>query len=165
VAFQLDVQVTLSVLDRLIDNDPRSADEAVPTRAETVRKLRAAVRRDIEWLLNSRRIAVPPDEELRELNQSAYVYGLPDLSTVSLANINDRASLLGAIERSIKLFEPRLADVRVVPVEDPAQKTIQRLDFRIEAMLLMDPSPEHVSFDTTVDGVSQSYKVRAEGVE
>jgi type VI secretion system protein ImpF len=99
------------------------------------------------------------------LNQSAYVYGLPDLSTVSLANIDDRTSLLAAIERSIRLFEPRLADVRVIPIEDATNKTIQRLDFRIEAMLLMDPSPEHVSFDTTVDGVSQSYKVRAEGVE
>jgi type VI secretion system protein ImpF len=65
VAFQLDVQVTISVFDRLIDNDPRTSVEAAPTRAETVRRLRAAVRRDIEWLLNSRRIAVPPDEELR----------------------------------------------------------------------------------------------------
>ncbi len=165
MAFQLDVQVTLSVFDRLIDHEPKNSTEAPLTRAEAVRRMRAAVRRDIEWLLNSRRIADPPEESLAEVNESVYVYGIPDLSTVSLASPGDQHLLLASIERAIRIFEPRLTNVRVVRVDDLEGKFIQRLDFRIEGLLLMDPSPEHISFDTTLDGVSQSYRVKAEGSE
>ncbi len=165
MAFQLDVLVTLSVLDRLVDTDPRNAQEAPLTRAESVRRLRAAVRRDLEWLLNSRRIAVPPDPALSELNKSVYVYGLPDISSIHLADLNEQARLLSAIEKTVQIFEPRLRDVRVIPITDSSQRAIQRLDFRIEALLDMDPAPEHITFDTTLDAVSQNYRVRAEGVE
>jgi type VI secretion system protein ImpF len=165
VAFQLDVLVTLSVLDRLVDTDPRNTQEAPLTRAESVRRLRAAVRRDLEWLLNSRRIAVPPDLALSELNKSVYVYGLPDISSIHLADLNEQARLLSAIEKTIQIFEPRLRDVRVIPIIDSSQRAIQRLDFRIEALLKMDPAPEYITFDTTLDAVSQNYRVRAEGVE
>lgn len=165
MAFQLDVLVTLSVLDRLVDTDPRNSQEAPLTRAESVRRLRAAVRRDLEWLLNSRRIAVPPDAALAELNKSVYIYGLPDISSIHLADLNEQARLLAAIEKTIQVFEPRLRDVRVIPILDSSQKAIQRLDFRIEALLDMDPAPEHITFDTTLDAINQSYRVRAEGVE
>lgn len=165
MAFQLDVLVSLSVLDRLVDLDPRNAHEAAPTRAESVRRLRASVRRDLEWLLNSRRIAVPPDPGLTELNRSAYVFGLPDISSVSLSNNAEQERLLAAIERTVQIFEPRLADVRIIPMKDESKQSIQRLDFRIDGMLLMDPSPEHISFDTTLDGVSQAYIIKSEGVD
>lgn len=163
MAFQLDVLVSLSVFDRLVDLEPRNANEASPTRAESVRRLRASVRRDLEWLLNSRRVAVPPDPGLIELNKSAYVFGLPDISSISLSSTAEQERLLAAIEKTVQIFEPRLADVRIVPLIDESKKSIQRLDFRIEGMLLMDPSPEHISFDTTLDAVSQAYRIRAEG--
>jgi type VI secretion system protein ImpF len=172
MAFQLDRLVSISVLDRLIDLEPtpesidgkpRQFNTDKPmTHAESVRRLRASVRRDLEWLLNSRRIAVPPSPDLAQVNASVYIYGLPDLSNVSLANYGDQAKLLVAIQKTIALFEPRLSDVKVVPVPDEGKKHIQRLDFRIEALLMMDPAPELVSFDTTLDGVSQSYKIKTE---
>ena len=55
-----DAAVTLSVLDRLIDDDPRTSIEAPLTRAQSVRTLRDVVRRDLEWLLNTRQVAFPP---------------------------------------------------------------------------------------------------------
>jgi type VI secretion system protein ImpF len=152
-------------MDRLIDADPRSSVEAPLTRAEAVRRLRIAVRRDLEWLLNSRRIAVPPDAALQEVNRSAYAYGLPDLSTVGLANPAEQNRLLAAIEKALRIFEPRLTNVKVLLVSDGAKKYVQRLDFRIEGLLLMDPAPELVSFDTTLDGVSQSYRVKSDGAD
>jgi len=163
VAFQLDVLATLSVLDRLIDTDPKNNAEASLTRSESVRRLRAAVRRDIEWLLNSRSIAVPPDAALIELNKSAYVFGLPDISSIQLSSHIEQNKLLASIERAIEIFEPRMKDVRVIPMLDASAKSIQRLDFRIEGLLLMDPAPEQVSFDTSLDGVNQTYRVKAEG--
>ena len=104
MAFQLDVLVTLSVLDRLIDTDPKNTAEAPLTRGESVRRLRAAVRRDLEWLLNSRRIAVAPDAALTELNQSAYVFGLPDISSIQLSSHFEQNKLLASIERAIEIF-------------------------------------------------------------
>lgn len=162
MAFQLDVQVTLSVLDRLVDLDPRSSTEASPSRSETVRRLKAAVRRDMEWLLNSRRIALPPDLALQELNRSVYVYGLPDLSSVSLASYTEQDLLLKSIEKALRIFEPRLMNVEVTQIKDEVKKYIQRLDFKIEGLLMMDPAPEAISFDTSLDGVSQNYRVKSD---
>ena len=53
---QGNITVTLSVLDRLIDLEPKAAVEAPLTRSQSVRLLKAAVHRDLEWLLNTRRI-------------------------------------------------------------------------------------------------------------
>jgi type VI secretion system protein ImpF len=144
-----DITVTLSVLDRLIDREPSSQSEAPLTRSQSVRLLKAAVQRDLEWLLNTRRIFEEPDESLKEINRSAYVYGLPDFSQYTMASAADQAKLLRQILATVKMFEPRLANVRLVPVEN-AENGIQQLRLRIEAMLLMDPSPEPVSFDTVI---------------
>jgi type VI secretion system protein ImpF len=142
--------ITLPVLDRLIDADPQSRVENPPSRSQAVRALKGAVRRDLEWLLNSRRICEPPDEALEQVNRSGYVYGLPDLSALTMATAADRNRLVRQILDTIKLFEPRLTNVRLVMVETPdAAKKDVRL--RIEAMLRMDPVPEPVSFDTVIE--------------
>jgi type VI secretion system protein ImpF len=147
---QGDVVVTLSVLDRLIDFEPGLQVEVPPSRSQSVRTLKNAVRRDLEWLLNSRRVAQEPDENLREVNQSLYVYGLPDFTTYAISAPADQAKLVRQVLATIRLFEPRLAHVHIIPVEEPVIG-IQQLRFRIEAMLLMDPAPEPVSFDTVIE--------------
>ena len=153
-----DVTVTLSVLDRLIDQEPKSQSEAPLTRSQSVRLLKAAVQRDLEWLLNSRRIFQEPDESMKEINRSAYIYGLPDFSQYTMASAADKAKLLRQLLNTIKMFEPRLANVRLVPVET-SDAGIQQFRLRIEAMLLMDPSPEPVSFDTVIGLKSGNCKV------
>jgi len=142
--------ITISALDRLIDLEPENRMENPLSRSQSVRLLKNAVRRDLEWLLNSRRIADGPDEGLKELNRSVYVYGLPDLSTLTMASTADRNRLVRQIVSCINLFEPRLMNVRLVMVETPdAGKKDARL--RIDAMLRMDPVPEPVSFDTVIE--------------
>lgn len=142
--------ITLSVLDRLIDREPLNHLEASLSRAQSVRQLKSAVRRDLEWLLNTRSIADPPDEARVELNKSAYVYGLPDLSLLSMETATDRNKLLSQIKRVITLFEKRLANVQVsiAPVPDAAKKDVH---LRIDAMLRMDPVPEPIFFDTVIE--------------
>ncbi|HTZ58678.1 MAG TPA: type VI secretion system baseplate subunit TssE [Acidobacteriaceae bacterium] len=142
--------VTIPVLDRLIDLEPGSQTENPPSRSQSERLLKRAVRRDLEWLLNTRRIAEPVDEGSREAYRSVYMYGLPDLSTLTMATAGDRNKLARQIVAAINLFEPRLANVRLAWVETPDQvKGEVRL--RIEAMLRMDPSPEPISFDTIIE--------------
>jgi len=142
--------ITVSVLDRLIDLEPGNRMENPLSRSQSVRLLKNAVRRDLEWLLNTRRICDPPDEGLKELNRSAYTYGLPDLSSLTMAASGDRNKLVRQILATINLFEPRLPNVRLVVVETPdsAKKDVR---LRVEAMLRMDPVPEPISFDTVIE--------------
>ncbi len=63
----------------------------------------------------------------------------------------------------MKIFEPRLANVRVVPLEWRHAGT-RTLRFRIEGLLLMDPAPEHVSFDTVLELTSGEYEVQQCGM-
>ena len=153
-----EITVTLSVLDRLIDREPKSQTEAPLTRSQSVRILKAAVQRDLEWLLNSRRIFQEPDESLKEVNRSLYIYGLPDLSQYTMVSASDQAKLLRHLLNTVKLFEPRLGNVRFVPLET-TEKGIQQFRLRIEAMLLMDPAPEPVSFDTVIGLRSGNCKI------
>jgi len=147
---QGDVIVTLSVLDRLIDREAETQVEAPLSRAQSVRLLKAAVRRDLEWLLNTRRIFLQPDETLKEVNRSLYIYGLPDFSTYSMAAPGDQARLVRHLLSTIKLFEPRLGSVSIVPVKSE-EIGLKQLRFRIDGVLLMDPAPEPISFDTVIE--------------
>ena len=147
---QGDVTVTLSVLDRLIDREPSFQVEAPLTRSQSVRAMKAAVQRDLEWLLNTRRIFQEPDESLTEVKRSLYMYGLPDFTSYAMASREDAKKLGRELLAAVKLFEPRLIDVRIVPL-DAANTGIQELRFRIEGLLAMDPAPEAVSFDTVIE--------------
>ena len=158
----LDSAVTLSVFDRLVDHEPANSREAALTRSQSVHQLKEAVRRDLEWLLNSRVVAVPPDVRLREVSRSVYVYGLPDFTAYSLANPEDRHRLIRHLQAAIKTFDPRLDRVRVVPLNMEGANT-RVLQFRIEALLKMDPAPEHISFDTTLELSSGAYEVSNAG--
>jgi type VI secretion system protein ImpF len=156
-----DLTVTPSLFDRLIDREPTAASDANITRAQSVRHLKASLRRDLEWLLNTRRNPEAAPESLVETYRSLYNYGLPDFSSLSLHSPRDRGQLLVQLERTVAIFEPRLKDVRVSMVEAPGSSS-RTVHFQIEGLLQMDPAPEHVSFDTTVQLSSGEYQIRGE---
>src|SRR2546423_13174721 len=130
--------VTQTVLDRLIDREPKERNEAPPTRAQSVRQLKASLRRDLEWLLNTRRIAEEVPESFEQLSRSLYNYGLPDFTAMSFSNPRDRNKLLRSLEATIRLFEPRLDAVKVIPIEVTGETQSRRLlRFQIEGLLKM----------------------------
>jgi type VI secretion system protein ImpF len=153
--------ITLSLLDRLTDQEPKNRSEAPPGRAQSLRELRASLRRDLEWLLNSRRTPLEPPDSSTEVTRSVYNYGLPDLSSMSLNSVQDQARLTKLLEIAVAAFEPRLAAVKVTMM--PQQGGTRTLRFVIDGMLRIDPAPEHVSFDTTLELTSGQYAVRGEG--
>jgi type VI secretion system protein ImpF len=159
--FNSDPPVTLSVLDRLIDQDPRTPADPYSTRAQSVRQLKQSLRRDLEWLLNTRRIATPAKDSYPYLHKSLYNFGLPDFSSWSLNSPKDRGRLLRELELTISRYEPRLANVRVSPVEVAGVNT-RMLRFQIEGLLLLDPAPEHISFDTVLELSSGEYQIKGE---
>jgi len=157
----IDLTVTQSVVDRLIDREPLLASEPSMSRPQSVRNLKAALRRDLEWLLNTRRNPEAAGESLQELSASLYNYGLPDFSAYSLNSPRDRSQLLSELENCVAIFEPRLKQVQVTLVEAPSS-ALRILHFQIEGMLQMDPSPEQVSFDTVLQLTSGEYQIRGE---
>ncbi len=139
-----------SVLDRLIDYDPNLGEDPSITLAESVRRYKASVLRDLEWLLNTRRTITRVPDTWSEVKQSAFVFGLPDVTSMSGDSNVSRRQLLRDIEEAIRIFEPRLSGVRVSHVEEK-EGAQRRVRFAIEGLLKMEPNPERVLFDTVLD--------------
>ena len=159
--YEPEPNVTISVLDRLVDLDPNARSEAMSTRSNSMRQLKAALRRDLEWLLNTRRTPEAVGSEFLEVEQSVFNYGLPDLTAINWQSSRDRSRLCRILEDALTVFEPRLRGVKIVPLE--AQAGAQHvLRFQIEGMLQMDPAPEHISFDTVLQLTSGEYQVKGD---
>ena len=145
----------------MIDRDPAGITEAPPTRAQSVRTLKAALRRDLEWLLNTRRTPEAVEAEFPELERSLFNYGLPDITSLSWDSSRDRARLARIIEQTLDVFEPRLKRIKVVILEaSPGAQHVMR--FQIEGLLDMDPAPELISFDTVLQLSSGEYQVKGD---
>jgi type VI secretion system protein ImpF len=153
--------VTQSVLERLIDRNRTSGTDKQVALTESVRPFKLSVRRDLEWLLNTRRNPEAVDATFAELRQSLYNYGLPDVTSINHEAQGDRMRLLEMVESTIATFEPRLKRVKVTPL-DPGRGAAHVLRFQIEGMLMMDPEPEHISFDTVLRLSSGQYEVQGE---
>lgn len=149
-----------SVLDRLIDNEPEVSFEPVQFRLLTMRQIRARVIRDLENLLNTRRLADPPDAEFTELNRSVLIYGIKDYTSLNPRSGSVRKLLRQDIEKAIARFEPRLKNVKVQL--EPDQKG-HSLRFRINAMLVIEPEKEPVQFDTFFDINRSEYMISKQG--
>jgi type VI secretion system protein ImpF len=152
-----DQKLSPSVLDRLMDEAPRVSREADGP-AWSLDRAKAAVKRDLEWLLNSRQILASLPDEPGHLGRSVLTYGLPDLASTSLSNPADQARLCRAIVEAIARFEPRLAHVEVIL--EPAREFERSVRFRIDAMLEVEPEPEPVSFDSVLRLDTKSFIVR-----
>jgi type VI secretion system protein ImpF len=154
------VGVTVSVLDRLIDYEPAASRESAASRSKNLRQLKEAVRRDLEWLLNTRREAGGPSVDSKELKNSLAVYGLPDFSNMAVNQVGDQKKMRAAIHEAIRVFEPRLQDVNVtLQASDSSDRLMH---FRINARLKMEPAPEPIAFDTVLQLISGQYRIKEE---
>jgi type VI secretion system protein ImpF len=156
-----DSPVTISVFDRLIDDATNVRREAPPTRLQSMRALKNALRRDLEWLLNTRQPLDVPPEGAVELPHSLYNYGLPDITSMNVSSADDRKKLARLMETALVNFEPRLANPKVKFVQTSEGKT-HILRFVIEGLLRVDPAPEYVTFDTVLETVIGAYEVKGE---
>jgi len=147
-----------SVLDRLIDLEPRVSSEAQEAGSQRVEQMKESVKRDLEWLLNSKRTATEPASDLPQLQESLLNYGLPDLSSLSFNSGKDRARLLTAIEDAIRRCEPRLSHVKVNL--EQGHEFERALRFRIDAMLNLDPAPEPVTYDSVLQLNTKAFVVQ-----
>lgn len=137
-------KLQMSLLDRLAEGD-----DSRPTLA----RIRQSVRRDLECLLNARRSWLPLEASGKELKTSVLGYGLPDFTVMDLSTDEGRQWLCEEVRETINRFEPRLTRVRV-ELRDGDTPIDRQLRLRIDAVLLVDPVPEPVAFDSQVEPVT-----------
>lgn len=154
----------LPLLDRLLEGESASpatgggAGSALSA-AEALERLRAAVVRDVEALLNARRRRVPLPSRYPELSSSLLTYGIPDPAAGAYLVPEVRASLAAEVESTLRRFEPRLTRISVSLLgEDDPLSGMLRL--RVEAVLRAEPVPEPVSFETLLEPVTRDVTVR-----
>lgn len=152
-----------SVLDRLLDDAPDNPREAPASRHQVLRELKLSVRRDLENLLNTRIRCIVVPIHCKELGQSLVNYGIPDITGAELGTAQDREEFCRLLQSIIKQYEPRFQKVSVSPVTggDPQDRTFR---FRIDAMLLAEPAPEPVVFDSELQPGTGDFEVKG-GVE
>ena len=142
-----------SLLDRLTDDDSRSAVEAREQRVLSVRRLRECVLRDLSWLLNS--ASLPAEEGHAEyplVAHSVLNYGISDLTGQASAGI-DVAALERMLRQAIWDFEPRILrnSVQVRAVRGDTELDHNTLVFEIEGDLWAQPLPLHLYLRTEID--------------
>jgi type VI secretion system protein ImpF len=142
-----------ALLDRLRDDARSNPNEAIDQRLMSKQQLRAAVLRDLSWLLN----AVQPMTGLADRYpvavDSVLNYGLPSVSGQMASRVD-----IGDLERNIRdamlRFEPRiLADtLEVRAVEfDNVLETHNVIEFEIRGFLWAQPVPLELLLRTQLD--------------
>ncbi|MEN6320477.1 MAG: type VI secretion system baseplate subunit TssE [Syntrophaceae bacterium] len=151
------MNIQTSILDRLLDDEPGVSREAVQHQLADIREIKQSVIRDMESLLNTRRKIFPVPDEFKEVNNSLFVYGLPDFSSQNPKNPQVKQMLRRDIEQTIAKFERRLMNVKVKL--EMSDKMEQKIRFRITGILHMEPFSEPVTFDTQFDINKGNYAI------
>lgn len=145
--------VTQSLVDRLVD-----VDEWPTTRSNSIRMYRDSLKRDIEWLLNTRRPPIDNIQSYPKSSASVIHYGLTDINAFTGSAERDENALLLSIVQSLREFEPRIQSPRVFLVR--TENASRHLRFHIEGRIQFDSVPEDISFDTVLELTSGEYEVK-----
>lgn len=146
-----------SLLEKLFDDEPRLAISGQHKR-HTLEDYKASVATDVEALLNSR-FAMEEDwlGDFKQCSKSVLTFGVRDFSSCSLASSNDRAFICQSLVAAIGAHESRLKNINVVLADD--RRLTGGLRFSINAMLIVHPSREPVSFDALLNPGTLQYRV------
>ena len=162
--------VVASVLDRLLDDgaDPPGAapptarmpaGRAAPPRAQSTQALAAAVRRDLEALLNARRPWASLPDRFAALRGSILGYGLPDFAAGAFNALSQREALCREIAATIRRFEPRMTELHVALLDPDSIEPVLRI--RIQGVLHAEGTDTPIGFETLLDATTTDMLVRA----
>lgn len=142
--------ITQSLIDRLTDYE-----DWPTTRMASLRMYREGIKRDVEWLLNSRKPFVEQVEKYELASSSVFSFGLPDLTQL---RGHDTNAVLVAILKALRTYEPRIRDPRVYLVRSDI--LARSLRFHVDGMLVLEDGEEEISFDTVLEIISGEYEVK-----
>lgn len=141
-----------TILDRLIDRDPFVGKKNLPKTTISVEDLKRSVIEELQRLLNTRcSISI---KELEEQERSVINYGVPDFSNFFPDSAENRHSLEAYLTELFCTYEPRLSNVSVKVERFQKGGGTPTLAAYVEALLMVDPICERVSFVLSTDDSS-----------
>lgn len=148
-----EVLVTQSLIDRLTDRE-----QWPETRAASISMYRDSLKRDVEWLLNTRQPVMPELESYPEVAASVFNFGLPDLHSFDGSAGKEENALTVALEKCIRTFEPRINQPRVyLSRTDLLSRSLR---FHVEGQIVYENMEEEIKFDTVLELISGEYEVK-----
>ena len=152
-------RIVLSVLDRLLDEEPDHSGEAPLDDSLLLRYTQQAVRRDLQDLLNARIRCVPWNVEWKELSDSLLNYGLPDFTAAGMDAASNPEKVLESIRQTIERWEPRLSGVRIrqTSVDSYFNRVIK---FRIEATMIINETKHVLFYESVLEATTGQFDVK-----
>jgi type VI secretion system protein ImpF len=148
---------TPGLFDRLMDAYLPGPSSTTVARL-SIEGLKDAVARDLEALLNTRTVMdAALIAKYPHCARSVASYGLSDFAGLSLSSTNDRAYICLHLENAITRHEPRLRQVRASL--EVKEASINRLNFAISALLVLNSSEDAVKFDAVLQPSSLHYTI------
>ncbi len=149
-------KLSLSLLDKLIDQEPDKNVETNKTQQQQLSDLYASIHRDLENLLNTRSLDFSQKNHTN-LNFSLLNYGLPDLFNHP-PSLHYQTEFIQKLRDAIKIFEPRLKNVElcILHHDDITERTLR---FRITGWLNIDPTPALMTLDSTLNPENYSFQL------
>lgn len=141
------------LFDRLMDEDVQNKQESRSAKVISLSDYRAAVLRDLSWLMNcSNHRKSEGLDDFPNVESSVFNFGKPSLSGIGIAGMNVQ-QLEAEIARAIRNFEPRIVgDTLVVrAVHGESKHSPSTLVFEIRADLWARPFPEKLFIKTALD--------------
>lgn len=141
------------LFDRLIDEDVLNKQEGRSAKVISLSDYRAAVLRDLSWLMNcNTHIKSEGLDDFPHVESSVFNFGKPSLSGMEIAGMNVQ-QLEAEIARAVRNFEPRIVgDTLVVrAVRGESKHSPSTLVFEIRADLWARPFPEKLFIKTSLD--------------
>ena len=148
-----DILVTQSLIDRLTD-----AEQWPETRSASIAMYRDSIKRDLEWLLNTRQPVIAAMESFPAVATSVFNYGLPDIHSFDGSAGKERNHLTGALEKCIRSFEPRITHPHVFLTRSDSLN--RSLRFHIEGQVTYENMDEEIKFDTILELTRGEYEVK-----
>jgi type VI secretion system protein ImpF len=147
-----EVLITQSLIDRLTDR------ELWPeTRTASINMYRESLKRDLEWLLNTRQPVMPALESFPLTSASVFNFGLPDIHSFDKSSGKGSEALTRELEECIRTFEPRINQLHVyLSRSDPLSRSLK---FHIEGQVSYEDMDEDIKFDTVLELISGEYEV------
>jgi type VI secretion system protein ImpF len=145
--------ITQSLVDRLTNTD-----QWPDTRNASIAMYRDSMKRDLEWLLNTRKPVLPELENYPATAASVLNYGLPDLHSFDGSAGKEHNALTVALEKCIRTYEPRIAQPRVFLTR--TDMLSRSLRFHIEGQIIYENMAEEIKFDTVLEMISGEYEVK-----
>jgi len=150
---KVETLITQSLIDRLAD-----VENFPTTRSASMHMYRESLKRDVEWLLNTRQSQLSILEGYPLASASVVNYGLPDIQSYSGSEERDQNALTTTLLRTLRNFEPRILSPRVYMAR--MDTTSRSLRFHIEGRISFETMEEEITFDTVLELIRGEFEVK-----